>query len=36
MSLSVHIDNEKKDILILWKGQTDGLDDTSINYKNIV
>ena len=27
MSSSVHIDNKKKDILILSKGLTDGLDD---------
>ena len=26
----VHIDNKKKDILILWKGPTDGLDDTTL------
>ena len=28
MSSSVHIDNKKKDILILAFGQTQGLDDT--------
>ena len=41
MSLSAHSDNEKKDILILGKGPTQGLDDTtltavktySINYR---
>ena len=30
MSLSVHVDNKKKDILILGKGPTKGLDDTAI------
>ena len=30
MSLSVHVDNQKKDILILGKGLTKGLDDTTI------
>ena len=30
MSSSVHIDNKKKDILILGKGPTDGLDDTTL------
>ena len=30
MSSSVHIDNKKKDILILGKGTTQGLDDTSL------
>ena len=30
MSLSVHVDNKKKDILILGKGLTKGLDDTTI------
>ena len=29
MSSSVHIDNKKKDILILAFGQTQGLDDTT-------
>ena len=28
MSSSVHIDNKKKDILILGEGSTQGLDDT--------
>ena len=28
MSSSVHIDNKKKDILILADGPTQGLDDT--------
>ena len=31
MSSSVHIDNRKKDILILGKGSAQGLDDTSLN-----
>ena len=30
MSSSVHIDNKKKYILILGKGQTQGLDDTTL------
>ena len=30
MSLSVHIDNKNKDILILCKGLTQGLDDTTL------
>ena len=30
MSSSVHIDNKKKDILILGKGPTQGLDDTML------
>ena len=30
MSSSMHIDNEKKDILILGKGPTQGLDDTTL------
>ena len=42
MSSSVHIDNKKKDILILGDGPTQGLDDTtstaevqySINFLN--
>ena len=29
MSSSVHIDNKKKDILILGDGPTQGLDDTT-------
>ena len=31
MSLSVHIDNKKKDILILGKGSKHGLGDTTLN-----
>ena len=30
MSSSAHNDNKKKDILILGKGPTDGLDDTTL------
>ena len=30
MSSSVHIDNKKKDILILGEGPTQGLDDTTL------
>ena len=30
MSSSVHVDNKKKDILILGKGLTEGLDDTTL------
>ena len=30
MNSSVHIDNKKKDIFILGKGLTDGLDDTTV------
>ena len=30
MSSSVHIDKKKKDILILGKGPTKGLDDTTL------
>ena len=30
MSSSVHVDNKKKDILILDEGPTQGLDDTSL------
>ena len=31
MSSSVHVDNRKKDILILGKGPTQELDDTTLN-----
>ena len=34
MSLSVHIDNKKKDLLILCKVPADGLDDTSLTAEN--
>ena len=30
MSSSVHTDNKRKDILILGKGPTQGLDDTTL------
>ena len=30
MSLSLHVDNRKQDILILGKGPTQGLDDTTL------
>ena len=30
MNSSVHIDNKTKDIFILGKGLTDGLDDTTV------
>ena len=30
MSSSVHVDNKKKDILILGEGPTPGLDDTTL------
>ena len=30
MSSLMHIDSKKKDILILGKGSTDGLDDTTL------
>ena len=33
MSSSVHIDNKGKDILILGKGPTQGLDDTTLTAK---
>ena len=33
MSLSVHIDNKRKDILILGEGPTQGLDDTTLAAK---
>ena len=33
MSSSVHIDNEKKDILILGKGPTHRLDDTMLTVE---
>ena len=36
MSSSVHIDNKKKDILILGEGPTQGLDGTTLTAeKNI-
>ena len=36
MSSSVHVDNLKKDILILGKGPTQGLDDTTLASKKIL
>ena len=33
MSSSVHIDNKKKDVLILGKGPQQGLDDTTLTAK---
>ena len=35
MSSSVHINNRKKDILVLRKGQTQGLEHTLTAEKNI-
>ena len=35
MSSSVHINNKKKDILVLRKGQTQGLEHTLTTEKNI-
>ena len=36
MSSSVHVDNQKKDILILDKGPTQGLDGTTLMQKNCI
>ena len=36
MSSSVHIGNKKKHILILGKGPTDGLDDTTLTQKKSI
>ena len=33
MSSSVHIDNKKKDILIIGKGPSQGLDNTTLKQK---
>ena len=33
ISSSVHIDNKKKDILLLFKSPTQGLDDTTLTAK---
>ena len=30
MSSSAHVENRKKNVLILWKGPTDVLDDTTL------
>ena len=35
MSLSLHIDNKNKDILILVEGPTQGLDDTTLTAQAI-
>ena len=34
MSSSAHVDNKKKDILILVKGPTQGLDGTTLTAEN--
>ena len=36
MSSSVHIDNKGKDIVILGKGPTQGLDDTTLTAETII
>ena len=36
MSSSVHVDNKKKDILILGEGPTQRLDDTTLNCRKKV
>ena len=33
MSSTIHIDNKRKDILILDEGPTQGLDDTTLTAK---
>ena len=35
VSSSVHVDNKKKDILILGKCPTQGLDDTTLTAKRL-
>ena len=35
MSSSVHVDNKEKDILILGKGTTQALDDTSLTAEKL-
>ena len=35
MSSSVHVDNKKKDILILGKGPTQGLDGTTLTAEKL-
>ena len=35
MSSSVHVDNKKKDILILGKGPTQGLDGTILTAEKL-
>ena len=36
MSSSVHVDNQKKDILIIWKGPTQGLGKHSLTAKKCI
>ena len=36
MSSSVHVNNKKKDILILGEGPTEGLDDTTLTSENVI
>ena len=36
MSFSVHVDNKKKNILILGKGPTQGLDDTNLTAEKCI
>ena len=36
MSLSVHVDNKKKDILILGEGSTQRLDDTTLTAEKSI
>ena len=36
MSSSEHVDNKKKDILILGEGPTQGLDDTTLTSKKSI
>ena len=35
-SFSVHVDNKKKDILILGEGPTQGLDDTTLTAEKSI
>ena len=35
MSFSVHVDNKKKDILIIGKGPTQGLGEHSLTAENM-
>ena len=36
MRSSAHVDNKKKDILILGKGRTQGLEQTLTSEKNVI
>ena len=36
MSSSVHVDNKKKDVLILSEGPTEGLDDTTLTVEKSI